>query len=201
MELDKKKYKKAEVEKMIGEIKEEYSAAILAEKERIAELTAENEKLTAELSFLKSKEDKISSVLSAAEDKAADIKRLGEKKFELEKESLKSFAESWGEYFSYLKEKYPYYSTVKKSAEIYNKLNKYLSSNAKGETIVKGLNKSLSQSIKSGDDKNQKFDPMGKINEYVAATSDNGFDLNAVLNPGEIKLEDICKELGLMTEE
>ena len=44
------------------------------------------------------------------------------------------------------------------------------------------------------------FDPKSKIEAFVAATSDNGFNLNEVLNPGELQLEDLCKELGLIEE-
>ena len=44
------------------------------------------------------------------------------------------------------------------------------------------------------------FNPKSKINAYIAATSDNGFNLDEVLNPGELQLEDLCKELGLIEE-
>ena len=37
-----------------------------------------------------------------------------------------------------------------------------------------------------------------KINDYIVATSDTEFNLDEVLNPGELDLEDLCKELGLM---
>ena len=43
--------------------------------------------------------------------------------------------------------------------------------------------------------------PKSKIEAFVAATSDNGFNLNEVLNPGELQLEDLCKELGTMEED
>ena len=48
--------------------------------------------------------------------------------------------------------------------------------------------------------KKQSFDPKARIDEYIAATGDNGFNLEEVLNPGELQLEDICKELGLIEE-
>ena len=44
------------------------------------------------------------------------------------------------------------------------------------------------------------FNPKKKIVDYIAATGDNGFNLDEVLNPGELELEDLCKELGLMQE-
>ena len=44
------------------------------------------------------------------------------------------------------------------------------------------------------------FNPKAKIDESLAATSDNGFNLDEVLNPGTLHLEDLCKELGLLDE-
>ena len=44
------------------------------------------------------------------------------------------------------------------------------------------------------------FNPKKKIVDYIASTGDNGFNLDEVLNPGELQLEDLCKELGLMQE-
>ena len=40
------------------------------------------------------------------------------------------------------------------------------------------------------------FNPKEKIDAFIKA--ENGFDINEVLNPGELDLEDLCKELGLM---
>ena len=48
----------------------------------------------------------------------------------------------------------------------------------------------------------ERFNPKKKIDEYIAATTEstNGFNLDDVLNPGELQLEDLCKELGLIEE-
>ena len=40
-----------------------------------------------------------------------------------------------------------------------------------------------------------------KIKDYIAATGDNGFNLDDVLNPGELELEELCRELGLIDAE
>ena len=45
------------------------------------------------------------------------------------------------------------------------------------------------------------FNPRKIMDNYVASVSENGFNLQDVLNPGELELEDICKELGLIEEE
>ena len=43
------------------------------------------------------------------------------------------------------------------------------------------------------------FNPKKKIEEYVSSET-NGFNLEEVLNPGELDLGDLCKELGLTEE-
>ena len=50
-------------------------------------------------------------------------------------------------------------------------------------------------------DEQTTFNPKQKIKDYVVATSDSGFNLDEVLNPGKLELEDLCKELGLIEEE
>ena len=91
-----------------------------------------------------------------------------------------------------LKEKYPMYAPVKKALEIKGKIDK-ISSKDKPKEVVNKLESSIPKEV-AGDN----FNPKRKIRDYVAATGDNGFNLDEVLNPGELKLEDICKELGLL---
>ena len=60
----------------------------------------------------------------------------------------------------------------------------------------------LEKEFSDNNSKNNKvFAPKEKIQDYIASTSDSGFNLDEVLNPGELELEDLCKELGLMEEE
>ncbi|MBR0190267.1 MAG: hypothetical protein IJQ23_07790, partial [Clostridia bacterium] len=67
------------------------------------------------------------------------------------------------------------------------------------KTVIYTADKSLS-GVKNA--KNAAFNPKEKIADYIAATSDdnNGFNMDEVLNPGALRLEDLCKELGLLTE-
>ena len=46
------------------------------------------------------------------------------------------------------------------------------------------------------------FDPKSKVESYLRGQQPEaeGFDLNEVLNPGELDLEELCKEMGLMEE-
>ena len=54
------------------------------------------------------------------------------------------------------------------------------------------------EDLKKGKDT---FNPKSKIQDYITAKTDNGFNLDDVLNPGALRLEDLCKELGLTEEQ
>ena len=60
------------------------------------------------------------------------------------------------------------------------------------ETILK-MGKKLSSVTE-----NIKVMPKERVNDFIAVTSDSGFNIDEVLNPGKLELEDLCKELGLM---
>jgi hypothetical protein len=131
------------------------------------------------------------------EKQAGEISSKTQAIYDLEVERLKKFSERWKWYFKYIIEKYPLYGQVKDATEIYETLKKLLSME-KGKSVVDGLEKMLEE--KSNKIPENIFNPKSKIEEYIVATSDSGFNLNDVLNPGELKLEDLCKELGLIEE-
>ena len=66
------------------------------------------------------------------------------------------------------------------------------------EKIANSEKDLLSQAVKSKE--MGEFNPKKIMDEYIATTGDNGFNLDEVLNPGELHLEDLCKELGLIEE-
>ena len=119
--------------------------------------------------------------------------------YQLEVERLKNFVDKWNGYFKELKEKYPLYPVAKKAIDIKDTLINKSCDNCKAKEIINEIDKKLTTSKKSN--LKTKFDPKSKIKDYIAATSDNGFNMEEVLNPGALKLEDICKELGLIEEE
>lgn len=196
MELKKGKYKSAEVEKIIQENSAQYQSKIFELKEKIRELTEDNNKLSAEIQILKNDENSISEALKLVQKEA----RVNEKKIDMQYlatlQSLKRFASKWRDYFDYLLEKYPYYPAIKQVDELRKELDDALNKQNSKKSIEK-LEKSIT---KKGNLSDNTFDPKNKIQEFIAATSDNGFNLDEVLNPGELQLEDLCKELGLLEE-
>ena len=194
MEIDKKKYKQREVIEIINAYKIEYEAKLAEQKGRIFELSKENTELQNKIQKFKNKEKEMTSALIDAEHTAGEIKEKAELNYALEIERLKAFSARWDDYFSALKEKYPMYAPVNQAVEIKDRLDKFLK-----KTKKSGGTEELNQIIDAKTKKtSKKFDPKSKIDDYIAATEGNGFNMEEVLNPGELQLEDLCKELGLI---
>lgn len=192
--LTKRKYKKDEVTLLLTEKDRIFGEEIQTLKTAIDELKAENEKLSKQLAAYTEKSALIESAIVDSRAKAEETEKKAKLRYSLAVEKIKNFSKKWNDYFNCLVKKYPLYSVAQKSAELGRKIDEVLSCEG-DESAIEVLNKDLDEMLSNTG--NKVFDPKEKIREYVAATSDNGFDLNEVLNPGELKLEDLCKELGL----
>ena len=193
MELTKKKYKKEEVKELLNEYK-----AICNEKTddlifKLETIKKEKAKVDFELYSYRQKESIINKSLEDARAYADAMQKETDLKYSLEEEKLKKFSAKWKAYFGYLKEKYPYYPALKEREILFEKVNELFGSSSPTQTVIKA-DELLA-------DEEYVFNPQKRINDYISATSDNGFNLDEVLNPGELKLEDLCKELGLMEDE
>lgn len=197
MELKKKKFKREEVEKIIAEISQRYENNIGDLKDKNAELLFENNNLKSEIEFFKLQEQNVLATLKNANIKANEIEKEARLQYYAEIETLKKFSEKWQDYFFALKEKYPHYPAINKAIELKDKINLILKRES-GKQVIENLEKEFSDNNSKN---NKVFAPKEKIQDYIASTSDSGFNLDEVLNPGELELEDLCKELGLMEEE
>ena len=196
MELTKRKYNRAEVQEIINKISEQYEQGNNELKEKVVELFDANKKLLSENELLKSQSDSVVKALSEARDRASQIENSAVEKYNATLLSLKNFLIKWKVYFDYLSEKYPYYQTSTQSLRLINNLRVVLDGNSLNQSSISSLDNELSKNmIKVG----LKV-PDKSIQDYIASTGDNGFNLDEVLNPGELKLEDLCKELGLLEE-
>ncbi len=192
MDLSKKKYTNKEVLDILNAYKGEYEKRFAEQREIIYRLNEELKTLKAETESIRGKESIISATLIRAEQTAQDLKDKAELQYMLEVERLKKFVSRWEKYFEELKERYPHYQPVKKAIEFVGKIER-VSEDEDPKEVVSRLDGAIPKSVA-----NEKFDPKSKIKDYIAATGNNGFNLDEVLNPGKIELEDICKELGLM---
>ena len=190
-----KKISAAEMKSLLSEKSSEYEEKLYEQRGRITELTEENKKLQSELELYKNKEDSIVHALVKSEESAKEISEKSEEEYALAGESLKKFERRWKGYFENLLEKYPMYPAVKQASDLSEALAELLKT-GNNKAITEALGKRLAAVAEGG-----MFDPKRKIDEYIAATSESGFSLDEVLNPGELHLEDLCKELGLYEEE
>ncbi len=197
MELTKRKYKRAQVKEMLETCSSERDAVLTQQKARISELVEENKRLREELQKYQESELKTLSVLHSAEEKASEIEKSALKAYDAEVLTLKQFSKQWQAYFEYLQKTYPYYPAITDAIEIKRTIDGIFDGK-KLKSKIKDLGKKISSAHGKTADKT--FDPKSKIEDYVSATSDTGFNLDEVLNPGELELEDLCKELGLIEE-
>ncbi len=196
MELNKKKYKKEEVREILVANNASYEEKLAEQKTRIYELLEENQKLLIENKKLKSRQSLVDSAILTAEKTAQEKNEQTQLEYKLNRERLINFSERWTAYFDYLRETYPLYSATKEATEIFDSLCHLLKIN-NDRQIVDDLNAQLEGKLTE----NMVFEPQKKIAEYVSATSENGFNIEEVLNPGELHLEELCRELGLIDEE
>ena len=190
MELNKRKYKKKQVQSMLDAYCAQYEERLSSQRAIIQELSKENERLNKLLESQSEKEKLISDTLIRAEKTAKELVDKAEVQYANELEKIKKFAEKWEDYFLDLKNKYPMYPAVKKAVKIKDKAKELPKVSAKKAV------EEIDSLIVVG--KKTKFNPKSKIKDYIAATTDSGFNMDEVLNPGELELEDLCKELGLM---
>lgn len=193
MDLNKRKYKQREVEEIIRSVSSENASVISDLKARIEELILENERLKA--TAIKYENDKTIAhkIIKDAEETALKVKKEAENYLELTLLSMKKLSIEWQAFFDSLKEKYPTYEVVNEIIETKNKIDRILNSDKSIKRV-----KEIKETLDSINKPSKVFNPQSKINEYIAATSDSGFNLDEVMNPGDLKLEDLCKELGLI---
>ena len=192
MQLTKRKYSIKEVSQILNEQKENYETDLAEQRARINELVKENGELKEQLTKLTENEKLILSVLKRAEQTAINLEQQALLEYEIELERLKHFTEKWSAYFELIQSKYPQSKLIQKAVKIKKKAE---SSNGESpKSVVLELEQMIEGNIKN----HPVFDPKRKIADYISATSNSGFNLNDVLNPGDIELEDICRELGLI---
>ena len=189
MELNKRKYKKQEVSDIIAELKAQYENLIDEQKTKIDEISKENASLKQENEDYKGKEKLIIATLERAEKNAMELDERVKFQYALEVQKLQNFMDKMSDYFDEMQEKYPLYPITKQSLLVRDLVEK----STDAVDTIKEIDEILFKHGKG-------FNPKQKIKEYIATTKNSGFNLDDVLNPGELVLEELCKELGLIEE-
>ena len=184
-----KKITQQEAEKLIAGIREAYEIKIRQLNYRRDGLTAENRSLRASLAEYKEKEGKIGKAIVAAEEKGEEIVNLYRMSAETELNTLRLFADKWKRLAAQMAGAIPA-SEAKKYAEFAENLSALLGKERGRFGVEDGNVASL-----------EKFDPKAVIEKYVEGEEETGFNLDDVINPkGELDLEKLCRNLGLMDE-
>ena len=188
MKINKIKYNKQEVLDLMGEQKGDYEIILGEQKNVIQRLKADVKRLSAELEAYR-----ITLTLRSSEEKAEETRRLSELQYAAEVRRLTEFRARWKIYFGALTESYPE-GAAAESAALLSRMDEILGGDGSDREKVEKLNLAVG-GIRV------KFDPKAKIESYLDAAEDEtacAFDMNEVLNPGELDLEELCKEMGLM---
>lgn len=183
--------------KQLEEQKEDYEIILGEQKNVILRLKEDMRKMSAELEAYKNRDNLIGLTLKSAEEKAEETRRLCETEYLAEMRRLKEFKERWNKYFRYIKEHYPSAPEREAGENLLNKLGAVLLKNASDKERIGELNLAVSTVP-------VEFDPKSKVEAYLDGRSSeevlSAFDMSEVLNPGELDLEELCKEMGLMEE-
>ena len=185
MGFRKVKYTQAEVDYLVEKCKSRYESMLNEQKRANRELLDKLNDAKSELAILKDKELLILSTLERAEKNAIELERTSNEQYQLEMERLKKFVSRWNAYFKSLKDEYPESSVVRKAINI-KEMVEAASIGEGAKKLIAGIDSIIDDKIQ------ENFNPQEKIHDYIVATGDNGFNLNEVLNPGELQLEELC---------
>ena len=194
MELKKKKYKKFEVKELLDNTSKEYESILFEQKDKISELLEDNKKLSAEVLNYQDKDSQVSYALLKAKSVLDQNEKEVSDKFEAEITKIKNFSKKFRDYFSLILKTYPIDSELDKIRKVLNELDVILAEKVSASYKFDKINELIEK-------KSTKKQKNTKTDNETAISSDSGFDMNEVLYPGDINLEDICKELGLIGNE
>jgi len=158
-ELSKNTFTKAEVDKLLFQIKLEYDSRLKDQKNRIFELVNEMKTTKDECERLKKRDELISKALLSAVEKAKSMEISAKKKTEDEIIRLQSFIVKCEKYLSNIMMNYPIDNNIKKFDEFTDKMkgafmpeeNNTEQSNLKNNELAAG----------------REFNPKYKINNYI----------------------------------
>jgi|GEM_PF-2463503 len=126
--IDKKGYKKEEVNSYISELTTSYEQRLAEQLNRIYELRDSNTELSKKLKQYEEKDKTISEALLAAVDKAKEIENLARLKYVKEMERLQVFHEKWVRYFAEIKKRYPLDNMLESADEFLKEIDNIITS-------------------------------------------------------------------------
>lgn len=105
--IERKGYKRTEVDEYVYALKNEYEQKLGEQKNRIFELKNELSEKDKEISSLKERSDLISAAIVKAVEKADEIEQLAAARYREEMDRLRAFHEKWQAHYNKLLSRYP----------------------------------------------------------------------------------------------
>ncbi len=201
-DIEKKGYKKSEVDEYVFALKNEYESKLAEQKNRIFQLRNELTEREKQLAAFKSKTDLISTAILNAVQKADEIEKLAQARYRDEMQRLRTFHDKWQAHYNKMLEKYP-------DDEGLKAIEKF---NAAMDDILSGGSAAMQEIEKQFDSEKARVEnataasapaqpkPADKpANKTLAedAVSKSGFSFEEAWNPKD-DLSEIMKDLGLL---
>lgn len=199
-DIEKKGYKKSEVDEYVFALKNEYESKLAEQKNRIFQLKSELTEREKQLAAFKAKTDLISSAILNAVQKADEIEKLAETRYREEMKQLKSFHEKWQSHYNKMLEKYPDDEGLKAIGKFNAAMDDILSGgSAAMKEIEKQFDAERERVESAGSGAKAEAAPKSQPNKTLAedAVSASGFSFEEAWNPKD-DLSEIMKDLGLL---
>ena len=184
LNLEDKKYTKAEVLQLMRKAEFDYETNLSEKKDRIFQLLADNKKLVKEVQIYRDRDQSVGKALMNAVSKAKEIEDTAKMKFQAGVNRLKVFESKFVNYYKLVMTKYPVDENLMQVDEFLKKMEDILGQDNFSKNI----------------DKQSMFKNTASQNPNmygVSIPNESGFNINEALNPSK-DLEDICRELGLI---
>ena len=197
-DIEKKGYKKAQVDEYVFALKNEYESKLNDQKNRIFSLRAELSEKEKQIDAYRAKAELISSAIIQAVAKADEIEKLALARYREEIEQLRVFHEKWQAHYDKLLKKYPDDAFLKAQSKFNADLDAILSSDS---NRVKELEDRFdSESERVGAQTETKTAQKERNNGGTLAentTSSSGFSFAEAWNPTD-ELEKIMEDIGIV---
>lgn len=198
-DIEKKGYKKSEVDEYVFALKNEYESKLAEQKNRIFQLKNELTEREKQLAAFKSKTDLISTAILNAVQKADEIEKLSQTRYREEMKQLRSFHEKWQAHYNKMLEKYPDDEGLKAIEKFNTAMDDIL---AGGSAAMKEIEKQFDAERERVE--SAKVEPETAAEKHAPkktlaedAVSASGFSFEEAWNPKD-DLGQIMKDLGLL---
>ncbi len=188
-DIERKGYKKMEVDEYIFALKTEYESKLNDQKNRIIALRTSLEEKEKQIASLQAKSDLISTAIIEAVAKANELEKLAVKRYRDEMEQLRAFHDKWQAHYNKLLEKYPDDEGLKAQGKFKLAMDELLMGDkAQMREIERQFDSESERAKKTG----------GTLAENTE--SESGFNFAEAWNPTD-DLSKIMEDLGINPDE